>query len=117
GLGLVIGEFVHEIHRFLPGFDAEINFLKNAVKDIKGVYERVELLGINIKSFTSYTSYFDKAISRNVIRELQSIELRDVVKDFNRVIENDLKKSKIILQDPEFDGYDLFTIPMHPSEW
>ncbi|MEJ7820669.1 MAG: ATP-binding protein [Chitinophagaceae bacterium] len=117
GLGLVIGEFVHEIHRFLPGFDAEINFLKNAVKDIKGVYQRVELLGTNIKSFTSYTSYFDKAISRNVIRELQSIELRDVVKDFGRVIENDLKRSKIILQDPEFDGYDLFTTPMHPSEW
>ena len=41
GLGLVIGEFIHEVHRFLPGFDAEISFLKNAVKDIEGVYERV----------------------------------------------------------------------------
>jgi hypothetical protein len=117
GLGLVIGEFIHEVHRFLPGFDAEISFLKNAVKDIKGVYERVELLGTNIKSFTSYTSYFDKAISRNVIRELQPIELRDVVKDFAIVIENNLKRAKIKLEKPVFDGYDLFTTPMHPSEW
>lgn len=117
GLGLVIGEFIHEVHRFLPGFDAEISFLKNAVKEIKGVYERVELLGTNIKSFTSYTSYFDKAISRNVIRELQPIELRDVVKDFAIVIENNLKRAKIKLEKPGFDGYDLFTIPMHPSEW
>lgn len=117
GLGLVIGEFIHEVHRFIPGFDAEISFLKNAVKDIKGVYERVELLGTNIKSFTSYTSYFDKAISRNVIRELQPIELRDVVKDFNTVIENNLKRANITFLKPEFDGYDLFTIPMHPSEW
>ena len=117
GLGLVIGEFIHEVHRFLPGFDAEISFLKNAVKDIKGVYERVELLGTNIKSFTSYTSYFDKAISRNVIRELQPIELRDVVKDFAIVIENNLKRANIKLEKPVFDGYDLFTTPMHPSEW
>ena len=117
GLGLVIGEFIHEVHRFLPGFDAEISFLKNAVKDIKGVYERVELLGTNIKSFTSYTSYFDKAISRNVIRELQPIELRDVVKDFIIVIENNLKRANIKLEKPVFDGYDLFTTPMHPSEW
>lgn len=117
GLGLVIGEFIHEVHRFLPGFDAEINFLKNAVKDIKEVYERVELLGTNIKSFTSYTSYFDKAISRNVIRELQSIELRDVVKDFNLVIDSNLKRSNIKFEKPVFDEYDLFTIPMHPSEW
>ncbi|ADQ16188.1 histidine kinase [Leadbetterella byssophila DSM 17132] len=117
GLGLVIGEFIHEVHRFLPGFDAEISFLKNAVKDIKGVYERVELLGTNIKSFTSYTSYFDKAISRNVIRELQPIELRDVVKDFSIVIDNNLKRANIKLEKPIFDGYDLFTTPMHPSEW
>lgn len=117
GLGLVIGEFIHEVHRFLPGFDAEISFLKNAVKDIKGVYERVDLLGTNIKSFTSYTSYFDKAISRNVIRELQPIELRDVVKDFAIVIDNNLKRANITLVKPVFDGYDLFTTPMHPSEW
>lgn len=117
GLGLVIGEFIHEVHRFIPGFDAEIGFLKNAVKDIKGVYERVDLLGTNIKSFTSYTSYFDKAISRNVIRELQPIELRDVVKDFNIVIENNLKRANITFERPEFEGYDLFTTPMHPSEW
>lgn len=117
GLGLVIGEFIHEVQRFLPGFDAEISFLKNAVKDIKGVYERVELLGTNIKSFTSYTSYFDKAISRNVIRELQPIELRDVVKDFAIVIDNNLKRANITLEKPVFDGYDLFTTPMHPSEW
>lgn len=117
GLGLVIGEFIHEVHRFLPGFDAEISFLKNAVKDIKDVYERVELLGTNIKSFTSYTSYFNKAISRNVIRELQPIELRDVVKDFAIVIDNNLKRANIKLEKPVFDGYDLFTTPMHPSEW
>lgn len=116
-LGLVIGEFVHEVQRFLPGFDAEIGFLKNVLKDNPSAIERILLLDGNVKAFTAYTSYFDKAISRNVIRELQNIEIRDVVKDFNRVIENDLKRSRITFDSPEFTDYGLFTIPMHPSEW
>lgn len=117
GLGLVIGEFVHEVQRFLPGFDADIKFLKNAVKDYKEVYDRTELLETNVKSFTAYTSYFDKAISRNVHRELEPIELRDVVRNFETVIKNDLKRAGIMFRTPVFDGYDLFTVPMHPSEW
>ncbi|MCT4326393.1 ATP-binding protein [Elizabethkingia anophelis] len=117
GLGLVIGEFVHEVQRFLPGFDADISFLKNAVKDYQEVYERTELLETNVKSFSAYTSYFDKTISRNVHRELEPIELRDVVRSFETVILNDLKRASIEMIPTKFEGYDLFTIPMHPSEW
>lgn len=117
GLGLVIGEFVHEVQRFLPGFDADIKFLKNAVKDYKDVYKRTELLEINVKSFTAYTSYFDKTISRNVHRELERIELRDVVRSFSNVIKNDLLRAGIEFAPPLFNGYDLFTVAMHPSEW
>ncbi|HCN10804.1 MAG TPA: ATP-binding protein [Chryseobacterium sp.] len=117
GLGLVIGEFVHEIQRFLPGFDADIRFLKNAVKDYKDIYLRTELLETNVKSFSAYTSYFDKTISRNVHRELESIELRDVVRNFETVISNDLKRASIEMLPTKYEGYDLFTVPMHPSEW
>ncbi|MFZ4672087.1 MAG: sensor histidine kinase [Flavobacterium sp.] len=117
GLGLVIGEFVHEVQRFLPGFDADISFLKNAVKDYKDVYERTELLETNVKSFSAYTSYFDKTISRNVHRELEPIELRDVVRNFEIVIANDLKRASIKMLPSQYEGYDLFTLPMHPSEW
>lgn len=117
GLGLVIGEFVHEVQRFLPGFDADISFLKNAVIEYKDVYERTELLEVNVKSFSAYTSYFDKTISRNVHRELQPIELRDVVRNFETVISNDLKRASIKMLPSKYEGYDLFTVPMHPSEW
>ena len=117
GLGLVIGEFVHEVQRFLPGFDADISFLKNAVKEYKDVYERTELLETNVKSFSAYTSYFDKTISRNVHRELEPIELRDVVRNFEMVISNDLERASINMLKTKYEGYDLFTLPMHPSEW
>jgi signal transduction histidine kinase len=117
GLGLVIGEFVHEVKRFLPGFDADTKYLKNIVKDYPEAVNRVDRLERNIKSFTTYTSYFDKAISRNVLRDLEPIELRVAVIDFQEVIANELGRSGIILKKPSFDGFDLFTVPMHPSEW
>lgn len=117
GLGLVIGEFIHEVQRFLPGFDADIKYLKNAVKEYKEVYARTELLETNIRSFSSYTSYFDNTISRNVLRELEPIELRIVVRRFINIIQNDLKRAEIEFLNPVFNGYDLYTIPMHPSEW
>ena len=82
GLGLVIGEFVHEIDRFLPAFDTDIRFLKKAVSDITEALARTERLDENLKSFSTYTAYFYEAISRNVLRDLDPIELRDVVYEF-----------------------------------
>lgn len=117
GLGLVIGEFVHEVKRFLPGFHTDTTYLKKIVKDYSEALNRVKRLEVNIKSFSSYTSYFDKAISRNVLRELEPIELRDAVNDFRDVVQNDLDRSGIILNKPIYEDFDLITIPMHPSEW
>jgi len=116
-LGLVIGEFVHEVKRFLPGFHTDTAFLKKAVKDYPEVVNRVERLEINLKAFTAYTSYFDRAISRNVLRELEPIELRDAVNDFKDVVKNDLERSGINLNKTIYEGFDLITVPMHPSEW
>lgn len=117
GLGLVIGEFVHEVKRFLPAFDADTSFIKEAVKNISEALKRAERLELNLKSFTTYTAYFDKAISQNVLRELKPIDLRDVINDFEEVIDNDIKRSKIHFHKPIFHGFDLLTTPMHPSEW
>jgi signal transduction histidine kinase len=117
GLGLVIGEFVHEVKRFLPAFDADISFLKDAVKAFSEALRRADRLETNLKSFTAYTAYFDKAISQNVFRALKPIDLRDVVNDFEAVIENDIKRSEIKFHKPVFEGFDLYTTPMHPSEW
>jgi len=117
GLGLVIGEFVHEVKRFLPGFDTDTKFLKKAVKDYSEALNRVERLEVNIKSFTAYTSYFDRAISRNVFRELEPIELRNAVNDFWDIVKKDIERSGIVFHQPMYEDFDLFTIPMHPSEW
>jgi len=116
GLGLVIGEFVHEVKRFLPGFHTDMTYLKKHVTSESAI-TRLERLENNLKAFTAYTSYFDKSISRNVLRELEPIDLRDAVNDFRDTIKADLERTGIVLDKPIFEGFDLFTIPMHPSEW
>lgn len=117
GLGLVIGEFVHEVKRFLPAFDADIVHLKDILRDVHDAYRRVERLGTNLNSFTAYTAYFDKAISQNVSREIKPLDLIDIVNDFEDVISADVKRSSIDFLKPIFKEFDLYTTPMHPSEW
>lgn len=117
GLGLVIGEFVHEIQRFLPAFDTDIKYLRKIAEKIKEAARRVDRLDENLKGFTTYTSYFYESISRNVFRELEPIELRDIVYDFENVIQKDIERCGFIFHKPVFEDYDLWTIPMHRSEW
>ncbi|MBW4970790.1 ATP-binding protein [Croceibacter atlanticus] len=115
-LGLTIGEFVHEIKHHLRAFDLDIDFLDRNLKEDK-YQKRTKRLANNLTSFTTYTSYFDKAISENVNRELEPVALKDAVRSFYKVITPDVNRSGITLMEPKFDGYDIFTIPMHKSEW
>lgn len=71
----------------------------------------------NLNGFTTYTSYFYETVSRNVLRELEPIEIRDVVNAFEGIIQNEIKRSDIIFHKPLFEDYDLWTVPMHQSEW
>lgn len=116
GLGLTIGEFVHEINHYEPAFryDAEQLTEVASTEDGKIAGKRLQ---DNLAAFTVYTAYFKTAISENVNRELKPIELRDVVYQFYDVILPDLIRSGITFEGPEFDGYKLFTCPMHMSEW
>lgn len=115
-LGLTIGEFVHEIKHHLRAFDLDIDFLYRKLTE--EVYtKRTNRLKTNLNSFSTYTSYFDKAISENVNRELEPVALKDAVRSFYKVIQPDAERTGIQLEEPQFEGYDLFTCPMHKSEW
>ena len=59
----------------------------------------------------------DTAVANNVNRELRPIELREVVDPFVENLANDANKSGIRILRPEYEGYNLYTKEMHPSEW
>ncbi|WP_430809487.1 MULTISPECIES: sensor histidine kinase [unclassified Carboxylicivirga] len=116
-LGLIIGEFIHEIKHHLDAFELDIHALIRDHSEEQDVLKKLERLALNSSSFRTYTSYFDKAVSENVNRELEPIEIRDVVKPFYKVAAPNCERIGIELISPEFNGYDLFTCPMHKSEW
>jgi anti-sigma regulatory factor (Ser/Thr protein kinase) len=115
GLGLTIGEFIHEVAQFSPSFHGNINFLTAQELNDKSL-DAVKSLRKSFLQFTTYTSYFNSAISQNVRRDLQPLRMRDNINEFLNVIEPDLKRAGIEIE-KEFFGFDLFTCPMHPSEW
>jgi len=115
-LGLTIGEFVHEVNHYEPAFKYDAEFLTNLIKDSEGKKAGIRLQK-NLKAFSVYTSFFKEAISKNVNRELEPIELREPVSNFIEIITPDLIRSNIDFEKPEFIGYNLFTCPMHSSEW
>lgn len=116
GLGLTMAEFIHEIKNYVHSFGADIDSLSEFAKSNNKVMNIINGLNFNYNAFSSYTSYFDKIISRNVSREIEPIEIRDAINDFLDVIKQDKIKAGIEILKPEYNDYDLFTTPMHPSE-
>lgn len=116
GLGLVIGEFTHEIMNYLGVFDIDTKHILEHLDRASEEYKRAIRLRRTFKSFNVYASYFDETISQNVNQELKPIEIRDVIKPFIKTIRPDRERNNIDMK-PEINGYDLFTCKMHTSEW
>ncbi len=115
GTGLTIAEFVHEIQQIIPSLKGYISDLlkkeldNNLLDDLQNMEEVID-------SLEAYTSYFDESLSKNVIRQLEPIDIRKVVGKFREITNSDLDRRKIELVF-NAKGKDLITTPMHPSEW
>ena len=116
GLGLIIGEFTHEIMNYLGVFDIDTKYILDHLEKATEEYNKAIRLRNTFDSFKVYASYFDETISQNVNQELKPIEIRDVIKPFVRTIKPDRERNNIEMK-PEINGYDLFTCKMHTSEW
>lgn len=117
GTGLVIGEFIHEINRFEPAFSADIEVLRQGITDADSLQRKIREMKERLHSFKAYTAYFDRTISRNVVRELIPINVKEQVDAFYASIQNDLARAEIDMPAPSYIGVGLRTVPMHPSEW
>ena len=115
-LGLTIGEFIHEIKQYQSALQHDIKNIENSItlENVLHVNQRVKS---NLEGLSTYVSYFDEAFSENVQRELKPIELRTVVHALQSTLEADIAKRRIEFIEPKFNGYNLYTIAMHKSEW
>lgn len=117
GMGLSIGEFVHEFRQYSPAFDGDLAALvkKSLDDETKKI---IHNLRANFDLFKVYASYFDETVQENAQRKLRLINIREPIRSFLKNIEhsNTGQYGKIQIEHL-FNGYDLYTLPMHPSEW
>ena len=116
-VGLTIGQFIHEVRDYLLNMKSDINYLRSELINQPDLLERVNILDKNFTSFEVYTSYFDKVISQNSMRNLKPIELQNSVEAFRHSMISDAEKAAIIFKTPIRSDFFLYTTPMHPSEW
>jgi signal transduction histidine kinase len=64
----------------------------------------------------AYARYFDNAVTANAHRRLEVLEIRDVIGEFNQLIRPTLERDGVEFKS-QIRGYELFTKPMHRSEW
>ena len=113
GLGLTIGEFVHEIKQFnskIPGLIARLK-RKDELFD-----ETILKLERRLDDLFSYTRYFSTTISQNTNRQKEPVDILEVLDDFQDIISDDLESNNITLE-LNVEYYDAITLPMHRSEW
>lgn len=115
GIGLVIGEFVHEIEQFDTIFKSKIKFLRKKIKDAL-LLGKVNDLEDAFLAYQSYTAYFRASVSQNAKREIKPINLKITINTFFRQLESNSSKANITIVKKFLDQY-LITCPMHPSEW
>lgn len=115
-LGLTIGEFTHEIRHSLGAMVANLNLVSLKAATFPEISSPCDGLKNSLSTLQSYARYFDEAITDNAHRNLQPLELRDLINSFKNVVAHFILREGIAL-DIDIKGYDLFTKPMHKSEW
>lgn len=113
-LGLTIGEFAHEVKHYVPAALLDLDSAKALSSgDCLNILDRINK---NLKTISAYSSYFDSAVSANVSRERVPQDLRNVIRVFLNTASPLLKRTGIDIH-KDIKGYDLYTTPMHESEW
>jgi signal transduction histidine kinase len=115
-LGLTIGEFTHEVRHAIAALSATITLINKGVAKDNPIFASSESMKENIELLRSYVRYFDNAVIQNAHRELSVHEIRDLVSEFSAIVKPTLDRQKIKI-DTQFFEHDLFTRPMHKSEW
>jgi signal transduction histidine kinase len=115
GLGLTIGEFIHEIKQYQGALSGDIFNIKKFISKDEEI-KIIDRLDKNVQNINTYTSYFDEAISENIQRELVPIDLIEVVESFKNSILSDLHRRNFDFRE-KINGFNLYTCPMHKSEW
>lgn len=118
-LGLLVGEFSHEIRHIILAVTAD---LQELIRSDRGwglpapARDLISRVQQNFSALTEQAAYFDNTIADQAQRETKPIDLRSVLGDFSRLISRRAEAAKIEL-DIRPIGAALIAAPMHKAEW
>ena len=115
-LGLTIGIFTHEVRTRLTALRCDVHELFDTKSTKEEFEEGLVTVDTHLKMLQSYSSYFDSTISASVQRELYPQELSEIVHSFVREFAPVVRRRGITFDPIDIES-DLFTRPMHRSEW
>lgn len=117
-LGLVIGEFTHEIKQTLDAVELGSKQLLEELIEETEAFSIANELAENIKRFNTYASYFGETVAANADIDLSPQNLDVIVEKFIETIKPIAKSSNIeIKKTLKTSEENLVTCSMHPSEW
>jgi signal transduction histidine kinase len=114
-LGLVIGEFTHEIKQTLGAAQLNADRLSDFIPLDAEERKVLDHLAANLDRIRGYSGYFYQTVADNVNRELLPQDLRAIGRQFVEAMTPSVNRVGLTL-DFEVKGYELFTPPMHSSE-
>lgn len=114
-LGIVIGEFTHEIGHTLLASTLHARNLTQLIREPPSAIELAGNLDTNIQRISAYAQYFDTTVRANTQRQLKPQELGSVALAFQREMKPSTQRRGIQIE-VEVKGFDIYTTPMHTSE-
>jgi signal transduction histidine kinase len=117
-LGMLVGEFAHEIRHILNALIADslrLGEFGPTMEPAKAASVAARLRS-NIDGLRSLATYFDQAMADRAQRQIHPVDVRATAQSFAQMVRRRLEASKIELT-VQAAGFDLLSRPMHASEW
>lgn len=117
-MGLTIAEFTHDFSHLAETMELNLNALVASAGGQSPSFDRqMERFRGQFRQVRAYTSHFGTMVTSNASRQLNQIDLYDFARAFKDDLEAMFSRRGLELEVARPKEYDLFTVPMHGSEW
>lgn len=113
-LGINQAFFTHELQSFLARIRGVLSGVEADNQDAKNPI--INNLKNLVTESNALTEYFYSAFQANASREKETADVRHVIVEFKEAVTAACEKKNITLI-TQIKGYDLYTVPIHQSEW
>jgi signal transduction histidine kinase len=114
-MGLTVAEFTHDFSALAQTIELNLEeLIPHAASDAAPVIERLRR---QFGLIQAYTGYFGAMMTSNASRKLEPVDLYKVALDFADSVSAMLERRSYKLTVERPADYDIFTVPMHASEW